>query len=114
MLRIKEIYHSGRKMVVGDCKRTHFWLIPGVALHHRKKKIPNLFEMCNERDLPVVADANNNWRFTFRRWIPIDLQAKMRGLDMILCSINLNSILDKPGKWSKDGSFSVKSLYKQL
>jgi hypothetical protein len=25
MLHIKDIYVSGRKMVVGDGKRTHFW-----------------------------------------------------------------------------------------
>jgi hypothetical protein len=88
-----------------------FGVIPGLA-YTTERKFPYLFEIYYEQDLTVAAATNNNWGFTFKRWVPIDLQSQMRGLHIILSSINLNSIPNMHA--TKDGSFFVKSLYKHL
>jgi hypothetical protein len=55
------------------------------------------------------------WRFTFRRWLPIDLKDHMRGLHRIICTITLSSQPDIPvWKWSKSGIFTIKLVYTQL
>jgi hypothetical protein len=115
MLHIKDIYFSGIKMVVGDGKRTHFWGDSWCGFTPLKDKFHDLFDICNEQDLIVAAAASRDWMFTFRRRLYVDLQIQMDGLHMILCSIHLTSTPDKPvWRWTKDGVFTVRSLYKQL
>jgi hypothetical protein len=114
MLHIKDIYISGKKMVVGGGKKLTSEVIPGVGLH-LKEKSHDLFDICNEQDLTVAIAASRDWRFTFRRRLYVDLQIQMDGLHRIPCSIHLTSIPDKPmWRWNKDGVFTVRSLYKQL
>jgi hypothetical protein len=59
--------------------------------------------------------ARNNWRLSFRRWFIVDLHNQIRELNNILCTMALSSGKDNPiWKWTKNGKFSVKSMYKNL
>jgi hypothetical protein len=115
MLHVKDLYLCGRKMQVGDGTRTHFWGDSWCEHSPLKDKFPDLFAICNDQNITVAKAASNNWRLSFRRWLSVDLQNQMRELNNILCTMALSSSKDKPiWKWTKNGKFSVKSVYKHL
>jgi hypothetical protein len=115
MLHVKDIYLCGRKMLVKDGTRTHFWgdcWCDSVSL---KQKFPALYDISNEQDITVAEAARTRWHLTFRRWLSVELQEQMRGLRNILCTVALSPGSDKPiWKWSKNGQFTVKSVYKNI
>jgi hypothetical protein len=115
MLHVKDLYLCGRKMQVGDGARTHFWGDSWCGHSPLKDKFPDLFEICNDQDITVAKAASKSWRLSFRRWLSVDQQNQMRDLNNILCTVALSSDNDKPiWKWTKNGQFSVKSMYKHL
>jgi hypothetical protein len=115
MLHVKDLYLCGRKMQVGDGTRTHFWGDSWCGHSPLKDKFPGLFEICNDQDITVAKAASKSWRLSFRRWLSVDQQNQMRDLNNILCTVALSSDKDKPiWKWTKNGKFSVKSMYKHL
>jgi hypothetical protein len=80
-----------------------------------KEKFPELYNICNEQVISVAVIAQMGWRLTFRRWLSHDLFTQWHGLVNIINQITLSDETDKPGwKWTKNGQFTVKSLYKKM
>jgi hypothetical protein len=53
----------------------------------------------------VAAAAASRWRFTFRRWLDVDLQSQMGELSNFLYTVALATGTDKPiWKWPKKRS----------
>jgi hypothetical protein len=62
----------------------------------------------------VAAAAGMGWRLSFRRWLSAGLMELWCGLVNILQQITLTDAIDRPSwKWTKNGQFSVKSMYKK-
>jgi hypothetical protein len=100
-------------MVVGNGCRTSFWGDAWCGYSPLKDKFPEIYEICNEQNISVAAAAQLGWRLSFRRWISTDLQMKWCGLVYIFNQRTLSDAVDKPKwKWTKNGQFTVKSLYK--
>jgi hypothetical protein len=80
-----------------------------------KDKFPESYEICNEQSIIVAAATNLRWRLSFRRWMSTNLQEQWDGLLNILNQGTLTDAMDRPiWKWTKNGQFTVKSLYKKL
>jgi hypothetical protein len=87
-----------------DC-RTSFWEDALCGHSPLKDKFPEIYEICNEKNITVTA--------AFRRWLYVDLQEQWCGLVNILNQGVLNESVDRPRwKWTKDDQFTVKRLYK--
>jgi hypothetical protein len=67
MLKVKDIYLSGRSMKVNDGNRTHFWGDTWCGPIPLKNKFLGLFEICDNQDITVSVAAELGWQFTFRR-----------------------------------------------
>jgi hypothetical protein len=76
---------------------------------------PVLFDVCNNQNVTVAEAAAMGWRFTYRRWLTPDLIIQEAGLIRLMSQVNLSQEKDSPcWKWSKNGEFTVKSVYKHL
>ena len=115
LLSVKDIYTSGRKMIVGKGDQTSFWRDIWVCDSSLMDKFPLFFEICNETEITVEKVASQGWQFSYRRWLNEDLQCQHRRLKDLLVSFAVNTEKDKP-KWSWEnfGIFSVKSTYAHL
>jgi hypothetical protein len=115
MQKIKSLYLSGRRMKVGDGRLTSFWHDAWCGKIPLKDSFPEIFHICNEQDITVAAAANLGWNFSFRRYLSPNLAIQVHGLLRIVRQISLSQTKDKPvWKWTKDGIFSVKSMYNHL
>jgi hypothetical protein len=74
MLHVKDLYLCGRKMQVKYGSRPNFWGDCWCGSNSLKDRFPALFEICNDQDITVAAAATARWRFSFRRWLDVDLQ----------------------------------------
>jgi hypothetical protein len=115
LLRIKQFYLAGRKMLVVGGGETDFWHDAWCGDFSLYEKFYNLYEICNQKDCTVKALAQTNWDLTFRRWLDPALQILWRELRDDLSRVALSPGRDKPiWKYTKSGKFTVKSLYNRL
>jgi hypothetical protein len=63
MLKVRDIYLSGRSMKVNNGERTHFWGDTWCDSVPLKDKYPLLYNMCNEADVTVAEAARMDWFF---------------------------------------------------
>jgi hypothetical protein len=115
MLKVRDIYLSGRSMKVNNGERTHFWGDAWCGSTPLKYKYPLLYNLCNEIDITVADAARRNWFFTYRRWLSAELlvqDGEMRDKlnRIVLTQGNDSHVWD----WTKNGQFTVKSVYKDL
>ena len=114
-LKVKHLYLENRSMRVGNGEQTSVWEDAWCTSSPFKFLYPNLFEICNEKELSVAEAFRINWQLTFRRWLPGDLQTQLRMLKDKVLTCPLGEGRDKP-VWllTKYGEFTVKSLYSNL
>jgi hypothetical protein len=115
LLKVKHLYTQGRVMVVGNGNSTNFWSDAWCGSVPLCEKFPQLFDICLQQQMTVVAAAALDWQFRFRRWMNPEIQMQWRCMRDDLAMIALNDEKDKP-KWklTKFGVFSVKYLYNKL
>jgi hypothetical protein len=89
MLHMKQLYLRGRRMMVGNGRITDFWGDSWCGFTHLKEKFRELFYICNKQSISVATDAQRGRRFTFRCWLPVNLQMQMGGLGRILARVQL-------------------------
>jgi hypothetical protein len=70
LLKVKDIYLQGRKMAVGNGKRTDFWQDSWCGDAPLSIILAQLFEISLDVGKTVVVLANSNWSLRFRRWLP--------------------------------------------
>jgi len=115
LLKVKDVYRQGRKMIVGNGVKTDFWHDTWCTDAPFSIKFAELFNICNEQNWSVAQIAQRGWRLTFRRWLGETLQNQMRELRDMLTSYALNEENDSPKWcWEKPGVFTVKTMYEQL
>ena len=115
LLSVKDIYTSGRKMIVGKGDQTSFWKDIWVCDTSLMDKFPQLFEICNETEINVEKAVKQGWQLSYRRWLNEDLQCQHRRLKVLLASFAVNNKNDKPKwSWENTGIFSVKPTYAHL
>jgi hypothetical protein len=115
MLKVRDLYLCGRRMRVGNGLLTSFWGDSWCSTSPLKDMFPVLFDICNEQNITVAGAADMGWRFSYRRWLTPDLIIQEAGLLQLMNQINLTQENDYPRwKWSKNGCFTVKSVYKQI
>ena len=115
LLSVKDIYTSGRKMIVGKGDQTSFWKDIWVCDTSLMDKFPQLFEICNETEINVEKAVKQGWQLSYRRWLNEDLQCQHRRLKDLLASFAVNNKNDKPKwSWENTGIFSVKPTYAHL
>jgi hypothetical protein len=117
MLKVKEIYLSGRSMRVRYGKRNHFWCdtwcrqtpLKNMAfLQFAMSRILQYMKLLREDGSLITED---NWLLTLAPYIQIQL-VRMR---ILLDPIILTAGNDIPiWDWNKNGQFSVKSVYKDM
>jgi hypothetical protein len=61
MLKVRDIYLSGRCMKVNNGERTHFLGDAWCGSTPLKNKYPSLYNLCNEIEITVAEDARRNW-----------------------------------------------------
>ena len=69
LLKIKDIYMKGIKMIVGKGDRTDLWHDSWCTEIALSEKFLELFNICNEQKVTVAQMACKGWRFTLRRWL---------------------------------------------
>ena len=80
LISIRDIYTSGRKLIVGNGNSTSFWKDIWLCDTSLKEKIPLLFDICTKQDATVAEIAQQGWRLSFRRWLNEELQVHFRKL----------------------------------
>jgi hypothetical protein len=63
MLQVKHIYLKGRRMKVGNDRKTSFWCDAWCDQIPLKDRFPEIFDICIEQDVTVADAANMNWNF---------------------------------------------------
>jgi hypothetical protein len=102
-------------MKMGDGKLTSFWHDAWCSSHPLRDSFPDIFNICNEQNMTVAEAAALGWNFSFRKYQSPDLTVQVRGLLNIVRQTTLSQERDRPSwKWTKNGIFSVKSMYNHL
>jgi hypothetical protein len=115
LIKIKNLYLSGRIVKIGNGEDTDFWLDAWCGDTTLKEKFNDLFEISNEQNISVAEMARKGWRLTCRRWLNEDAQTHLRQLRDILMSCALGPQKDEPVRaWGENKSFSVKFMYSHL
>ena len=115
LISIRDIYTSGRKLIVGNGNSTSFWKDTWLCDTSLQEKFPLLFDISTKQNASVAEIAQQGWRLVFRRWLNEELQVCFRKLTDLLNAFAVNSEADKPRwKWGNNGLFSVKSAYEHL
>ena len=96
LISIRDIYTSGRKLIVGNGNSTSFWKDIWLCDTFLKEKIPLLFDICTKQDATVAEIAQQGWRLSFRKWLNEGLQVQFRKLTDLLNAFAVNSENDKP------------------
>jgi hypothetical protein len=112
LIKIKELYLAGRKIIIGNGRDTDFWRDPWCGDYTLKNKFGELFDICNEQSMLVEDMASRGWRLTFRRWLDENAQNQLRHLRdaVLVCALGIQK--DKPiWVWEKNKVYSVKSMY---
>ncbi|PNT60803.1 hypothetical protein BRADI_5g05195v3 [Brachypodium distachyon] len=115
LLKVRDFYLRGRKMVAGNGRNTDFWGDCWIHSQPLKELFPDLFRICEEQEVSVQYMHSRRWNFRFRRWLDCSLQEQLRMLHDLLFQWGPNADVDHPKwKWTKAGIFSVKSMYSHL
>jgi hypothetical protein len=102
-------------MQVENGRLTSFWQGAWCGSIPLRDSFPEIFHICNEREITVADAAAHGWNFSFRRYLSPELAAQIHGLLGIVRQTNLSQEKDKPvWKWTKSGIYSVKSMYNHL
>lgn len=115
MLKIKGVYLQGRKMILGNGKRTLFWhdtwLYDKPLIH----LFPDLFAMCNQQKITVEKMKMDPSAVTFTRWLVDSWRDSWEQILIDSDNIRLVASDDKVAwKFGTKGLFSVKSVYSAL
>lgn len=115
LLEIKEVYLLGRKKCTKDGCHTRFWKDSQVYQQPLCLVAPDLFELCECKDITVKNARNGEIPITFRRWLPADLRGRWEQIWRDILVFPLENVSDEIG-WSleKNNKFSVKSTYNAL
>jgi hypothetical protein len=57
LIKIKELYLAGSKIVVGNGRDTYFWRDPWCGDYSLKNIFEKLFDICNEQTISVADTA---------------------------------------------------------
>lgn len=115
LLEIKEVYLLGRKKCTKDGCHTRFWKDSWVYQQSLCLVAPDLFELCDCKDITVKNARNGEIPITFRRWLPADLRGRWEQIWRDILVFPLENVSDEI-RWSleKNNKFSVKSTYNAL
>lgn len=97
LLKVRDIYLQGRKMIGRDGKKTLFWKDTWLFDKPLNYLFPDLFKLCLQPDISVFQVKQNS--VSFRRWLVDDLKS---GWDKIMSEVD-GTILT-PGKDVAPGS----------
>jgi hypothetical protein len=115
LLKVKHLYTMGRMMLVANGQATDFWKDAWCGTSAFCDKFPQLFNICSQQQITVAEVAALEWQFNFCKWMTPEIQSQRRQMRDSLAMIALNEESDKPKwKYTKNGIFSVKSLYEKL
>jgi hypothetical protein len=115
LLKLKHLYTTGRIMLVGNGQSTDFWNDAWRGTSVFCDKFPQPFDICSQQQITVADAGALGWQFNFCRWMNPEIQSQWRQMRDHLATIALNEESDKPKwKYTKNGIFSVKSMYEKL
>jgi hypothetical protein len=115
MLKVKEIYLLGRDNCTKSGNSTRFWQDWWVYQQPLCTVAPELFELCECKEVTVNKVRSGEVQITFRRWLPDNLRTSWDQIWCDVISFRLENELDRI-VWSleKNRRFSVKSVYNSL
>jgi hypothetical protein len=94
LIQIRDIYLQGRKKCVKNGKTTLVWKdswlynAPLCTLH------PDLFKLCNQKDITVFQLISGEVNISFSRWLTPDLQSEWCTIKDEIFAIQLGSDQD--------------------
>ena len=108
LLKVKDIYLQGRSIVIQNGEASRFWYDPWLHKDPLYLSGPNLFELCENKDISV-AQVLSGTSVTFRRWLFDCLKDQWDKIMQESNSFQLKSDLHIV-RWSIESSdkFSVK------
>jgi hypothetical protein len=115
LLKVENLYLENRTMVVGDGRKTSFWIDAWSSQLPLKLRFPDLFEICEQQYISVQEAASIHWNPRYRRWLDENQQNQLAGLRNILLTYPLGKGIDKP-VWNlnEKKTFTVKRMYRKL
>jgi hypothetical protein len=115
LLKIRNIYLQGRKMVVRDCKRTLLWKDIWLNEKPLYTLYSDLFKICDNPDVTIYQVKLDPQNVTFTRWLVGDLRNSWGKILTDVENLHLVSSNDLvQWKFGTNGLFSVKSVYKAM
>jgi hypothetical protein len=106
----------GMLYIIGNGKKTRFWLDVGIGECALRVTFPCLFEICNQQEWKVSKELRNwDLNLTFRRNFGTTQAAEWTNLENLVEGVSLSQSPDTV-KWAfeKSGCFSTASLYREL
>ena len=113
--KLKNTISREEKLWLLGGNKTSFWHDAWLGDSPLSESLPQLFEVCEQQNVTVREMAERNWVMYFRRWLDPVAQGQAGALKCSLFRVALGDGKDRPWwKSSKNGKFSVKSMYKKL
>jgi hypothetical protein len=115
LLKIKHIYLQGRKIKVRNGKSALFWQDSWLYDSPLCILFPDLFKLCNQKEISVYQGVQETSAVTFCRWLSDELASSWAKIIQDLEHVQLTDLPDIVlWKLDKKNAFTVKSTYNAL
>jgi hypothetical protein len=115
LLKIRDIYLQGRKVIIGNGKKTLFWKDKWLYEKSLEVLFPDLFAMCLNQNITVEQVKKDPIVVKFTRWLVDRWRNDWEQILVDTFSVNMG-LNDDTVSWrfGFKGLFSVKSVYNAL
>lgn len=115
LLKVKNVYLQGRKVMVHNGKNTLFWKDAWLYDKPLCVLFPDLFKFCEQQNILVDQARGNPQNISFTRWLMDDMLVTRQRILDDMYKIEFTSENDSVSwKFGPMGRFSVKSVYNAL
>lgn len=110
LLKINKYYLMGRKVKTLSKDKTRFWEDSWMY-----EISPELYEICDNKEIFVNQVRVKNWQMHFRRWLYMDLRLKWENIHKMAVEFKFQNEPNKiECKWGKEKTDTIKTFYTHI
>lgn len=115
LIKVKDLYMLGSKILVNNGNIARFWEDKWLYERSLALMYPDLYSICNDKNLVVKDCRDRHWDLSFRRWLSSDQIRNWNLIKQKADEFDFKNLMDKV-QWGLTGNglFSVSSLYQLM